>query len=214
VALDDSGRAQAEALAQRLAAVPLVAIRSSPVQRCLETAQILAAAPGPRGRQRSRPPVVVDEGLSEVDYGDWTDRPLRELARESLWDAVQAHPSAVTFPSGESLRGMQARAVDAVRSVDAAVAAAAGDGAVWVAVSHGDVIKAVLADALGVHLDAFQRIVVDPCSVSAVRFTGLRPFVLRTNDTGGDLGSLVPTRRRRRRSAQAVVGGGTGDAGR
>jgi broad specificity phosphatase PhoE len=114
---------------------------------------------------------------------------------------------------------MQHRAVAAVREHDAAVAAAHGDDAVWVAVSHGDVIKALLADALGMHLDAFQRIVVDPCSVSVVRYTPLRPFALRLNDTGGDLSGFAPAPRRGRRrpaarrrpaSSDAVVGGSAG----
>ena len=113
---------------------------------------------------------------------------------------------------------MQLRAVDAVRDWDARVAAEHGDGAVWVAVSHGDVIKALVADAAGSHLDAFQRIVVDPASVSVVRYTDLRPFVLRVNDTGGDLASLVPAPKRRGRgparsrkpSSDAAVGGGAG----
>ena len=108
---------------------------------------------------------------------------------------------------------MQARAVDAVREHDAASTAAHGDRRVWVAVSHGDVIKSVLADALGMHLDDFQRIVVDPASVSVVRYTPLRPFVLRVNDTGGDLACSGPaTQARRRRPASATpssaVGGG------
>jgi broad specificity phosphatase PhoE len=121
----------------------------------------------------------------------------------------------VTFPGGESLRAVQARAVDAARETNALVGAEHGDDAVWVAVSHGDVIKALLADALGMHLDEFQRIVVDPASVSVVRYTDLRPFVLRVNDTGGDLGALAPAPKRRRHSrakagSDAVVGGGAG----
>ena len=108
---------------------------------------------------------------------------------------------------------MQARAVDAVRRRDAAIAAEHGDGAVWVAVSHGDVIKAILADALGIHLDAFQRIMVDPASLSVVRYTPLRPFVVNMNTSAGDLSHLRPPPRRRRTrkvSSDAAVGGGVG----
>lgn len=214
VALDDTGRDQGAALAVRLGAVPLADVVSSPVQRCRETADLLTAVPGPRGRFRRRPDIALDERLAEADYGDWTNRTLRDLSREPLWRTVQSHPSAVTFPGGESLRAMQLRAVDAVRDHDARIAAGWGDSAVWVAVSHGDVIKAIIADALGVHLDAFQRIVVDPCSVCVVRYTPSRPYVLRLNDTGGDLAGLVAPRRRRRpagvRADDAVVGGGTG----
>jgi probable phosphomutase (TIGR03848 family) len=216
IGLDDTGRAQAQALAERLAPVPVAALVTSPLQRCRETTDALIAVPGPRGVARPAP--QVDERLGEARYGDWTGRPLKELAKEPLWRVVQAHPSGVTFPGelGESMLAMQLRAVEAVREHDAAVAKAHGDDAVWVAVSHGDVIKSVLADALGMHLDAFQRIVVDPCSVSVIRYTPLRPFALRTNDTGGDLSGLVPAARKRRRrrpaSSDAVVGGSAGTA--
>lgn len=215
VGLDDTGRAQAEAMARRVRAVPLAACVSSPLQRCRETAEILLGA-RPDGQ---RPPLATDDRLGECRYGDWTGRALKELAKEKLWRVVQAHPSAVTFPGaqGESMTAMQHRALSAVREHDAAVAAEHGDDAVWAAVSHGDVIKAVLADALGAHLDSFQRIVVDPAGVSVVRYTALRPFVVRLNDTGGDLSGLAPRRGRRRRrartSSDAAVGGGTGSAG-
>ena len=216
IGLDDTGLAQAQALAQRLAPVPVAAVVTSPLQRCRETADALRAVPGPRNAPRPEP--LVEDRLGEAHYGDWTGRLLKELAKEPLWRVVQAHPSAVTFPGehGESMLGMQVRAVEAVREHDAAVAREHGDDAVWVAVSHGDVIKSVLADALGMHLDAFQRLVVDPCSVSVVRYTALRPFALRVNDTGGDLAGLVPKprprRRRRPASSDAVVGGSTGTA--
>ncbi len=213
VSLDETGRKQAADLAARLAVVPLAALVSSPLDRCQQTAGALAAVPGPRAR--ARPDVVVDDRWGECRYGDWTGRELRSLVKEPLWKIVQQHPSAAVFPGpdGESMRSMQKRAVDAVRERDAQVAAEHGPDALWVAVSHGDVIKAVLADALGTHLDEFQRITVSPCSVSAVQYTPTRPFVLRTNDVGGDLSGLVPTRRRRpgRRSTRAVdaaVGGG------
>ncbi|MFC5999511.1 histidine phosphatase family protein [Quadrisphaera sp. GCM10027208] len=210
IGLDDTGRDQARALADRMAALPLREVLSSPLERCVRTAESIVATGGTR--TVPRPGLRVDERLAECDYGEWTGRSLRELAKDPMWPVVQAHPSAAVFPGGESMRAMQHRAVDAVREADARVEAEYGPDAVWVAVSHGDVIKAVLADALGAHLDAFQRVAVDPCSVSAVRYTPLRPFVLRLNDTG-DLGSLVPPRRRRRRSrreSEAAVGGGAG----
>jgi probable phosphomutase (TIGR03848 family) len=212
VELDDHGAAQARALAQRLAAVPLVAVISSPLERCRQTAELLTAVSGPKGR--SRPQVVADERLGECRYGDWTGRELKTLVKDPLWKVVQQHPSAAVFPGpeGESMRAMQQRALDAVRDWDARVAAEHGDDAVWVAVSHGDVIKSVLADAVGAHLDEFQRITVAPASVSAVRYTATRPFLLRSNDVGGDLAGFVPAARRRRRprssGTDAVVGGG------
>jgi probable phosphomutase (TIGR03848 family) len=216
VGLDESGVAQAAALARRLAVVPLAGLVTSPLDRCRQTAQALVGVPGPKGAPRPDP--VVDDRLGECRYGDWTGRTLKELAKEPLWRVVQAHPSAVTFPgeAGESMLTMQHRAVAAVREHDARLVAEHGDEAIWVAVSHGDVIKAVLADALGLHLDLFQRLVVDPCSVSVVRYTPLRPFALRVNDTGGDLCGLVPPprprRARRRRqdpveASDAVIGG-------
>jgi broad specificity phosphatase PhoE len=125
---------------------------------------------------------------------------------------VQAHPSAVVFPGpeGEPLAYTQTRAVAAVREVNARVEAEAGPDAVWLACSHGDVIKAIVADALGLHLDLFQRISADPCSVTVIRYTEMRPFVVRMNDTGGDVAALIPPKKRRRRKAasDATVGGG------
>jgi len=184
VGLDDHGRAQAEKLVDRLAELPLAAVVTSPLQRCQETVAPLLAA---RGLE-----ATVEDDLSEVDYGDWTGRKLGELGKEDLWKVVQAHPSAAVFPGGEGLAAMQARAVAAIRRQAARIGAEHGDRALWVACSHGDVIKAAVADALGLHLDSFQRIVVDPCSVSVISYTPTRPFVVRVNDTGGDLSALVP----------------------
>jgi probable phosphomutase (TIGR03848 family) len=219
VHLDERGQEQAAAVAARLSTLPIAHIATSPLERCQETAAAVAAVGGPppkAGQPRTpRPAPVADERWGECQYGDWTGQPLSTLAKDPLWKVVQAHASAVTFPGGESLRAVQARVVDAARETNARVAADHGDGAVWVAVSHGDVIKALLADALGMHLDEFQRIIVDPASVSVVRYTALRPFVLRVNDTGGDLSGLAPPRARRRRGkakadSDAVVGGGAG----
>jgi probable phosphomutase (TIGR03848 family) len=213
VGLDEVGRAQVAGLAGRVGVLPLAAVVSSPLQRCQETTAALVAVPGPGGAPR--PGVRLDDRLGECHYGDWTGRALKDLTKDPLWRVVQAHPSAMTFPGGESMLGMQVRAVEAVREHDRAVAAQHGDDAIWVAVSHGDVIKAVLADALGMHLDAFQRLIVDPASVSVVRYTALRPFAVRVNDGSGDLAALAPParpRRGRRRpaSSDAVVGGSAG----
>ena len=214
VRLDDTGMAQAERTAARLAAVPLVAVVSSPLERCRQTAQSVVRAQ--TAAQTAALRVATDRGLTECDYGEWQGRPLKELAKEPLWKVVQSQPSAATFPGGESLASMQARVVDAVRRRDAAVEAEHGPAAVWVAVSHGDLVKAVLADALGMHLDLFQRLHVDPASVSIVRYTSTRPFVLATNTHDGDLSWLVPPPAKKGRSRKAppstdaAVGGGAG----
>jgi probable phosphomutase (TIGR03848 family) len=202
VHLDDRGRAQAEAVAERLKPLPLTAIVSSPLDRCLDTAGIIAA-----GRDQE---IEVERRIGECRYGDWTGRPLKELLKEPLWKVVQAHPSAAVFPGpeGEGLADTQSRAVAAVRDWNVKL----GPDATWLACSHGDVIKAIAADALGMHLDLFQRITIDPCSVTVIRYESLRPFVLRLNDTGGNIESLLPPKkgRRRKRSSDATVGGGAG----
>jgi probable phosphomutase (TIGR03848 family) len=205
VELDETGRAQAVAVGARLRAVPLAAVVTSPLIRCRQTLDLALPGVAP----------VVEEGLVECDYGAWEGQPLKKLAKDPLWPVVQQHPSAVVFPGGEAMAAMAGRAVAAVRAWDARITAEHGPEALWVACSHGDVIKAIVADALGVHLDLFQRIVADPASVTAIRYTPVRPFVVRLNDSGGDLTDLVlPKRRRRRRSAaaesDAAVGGGAG----
>ena len=203
VRLDDTGEAQAQAVAQRLSGVPLAAVVSSPLERCQQTAGAVVG---------DRPLTMhTDDRLGEARYGDWTGRAIKELAKEPLWKVVQQHPSAAVFPGpeGEGLAQTQARAVAAVREWNATL----GPDAVWLACSHGDVIKAVLADAFGMHLDSFQRIVVDPASVSVISYTDTRPFVVRVNDIGGDLSGLVPPKKkrgRRKASSDAVVGGGAG----
>lgn len=179
VDLDDKGREQAAELTTRLAELPLKALVTSPLLRCRRTVEPLAAALGLQP--------VIDERLSEVDYGQWTGRKIAELAKEPLWTVVQAHPSAAVFPDGEGLAQVQTRAVAAVRDHDRRLADQHGGDAVWLACTHGDVIKAVVADALGNHLDSFQRITADPASMSVIRYTQLRPFVLHVNHTGARL---------------------------
>jgi probable phosphomutase (TIGR03848 family) len=184
IPLDDRGREQASAVGVRLAPAHLDAIISSPLQRCQETAALIAAA-----RDDGPAQLRVDDRLGECHYGDWTGQPLRRLAAEPLWKVVQAHPSAVRFPGkdGESMLEMQQRAVGAIRDWNAEL----GRDARYLVCSHGDVIKAILADSLGMHLDMYQRIQVDPCSVSVIRYTPLRPFVLRMNDAGADVAALL-----------------------
>ena len=184
IGLDDRGQGQAAAVGARLAEVPLDAIVSSPLQRCQETATAIAAA-----RNGNQVAVTQDDRFAEVAYGDWTGKPIKRLVKEPLWRVVQAHPSAVRFPGpdGESLPGVQERAVAAIRDWNARL----GPKAVYLVCSHGDVIKSIIADSLGLHLDMFQRIQVDPCSVTVIRYTPLRPFVLRMNDTGAGLGGLA-----------------------
>jgi probable phosphomutase (TIGR03848 family) len=202
--LDDRGRKQAAAVAERIAVLPLTAILTSPLERCVETADIIAGAQEAAGRLPER---YVDERIIECRYGDWTGKAIKDLVKDPMWKTVQTQPSAARFPGGESLGEVSARAIDAIREWDTKL----GEDAIWVACSHGDVIKAILADALGLHLDQFQRIVVDPCSVSIVRYTSTRPYVLRSNDVGSPLDAFVPPKRRpRKRSSDATVGGGTG----
>ncbi len=218
VHLDDVGREQAARVAERLRGVALAGILSSPLARCRETADALAD--GSDGLE-----VLVEEDLGECRYGAWTGRPLAELANEDLWRTVQDHPSRVAFPSsseypGESLAAMSHRAVRAVRAQDDRIREVHGDRAVWVAVTHGDVIKAVLADAVGAHLDHFQRFRADPASVSAVLYSSRRPFLVVANDTGDDLARLTPPPPRTpvedgaptggEADGDAAVGGGAG----
>ncbi|MFJ6456044.1 histidine phosphatase family protein [Paenarthrobacter sp. NPDC091669] len=200
VSLDQTGREQAALAADRLAAVPLVGVVTSPLERCRETAELILA------HQAGSPHAPVEIDITECDYGKWQGRMLSELATEDLWPVVQTQPSAVVFPGGESMAAMQARSVAAIRRHDAAFEAEHGPGAVWVAVSHGDIIKSILADALGMHLDLFQRINVGPASVSIVRYGADRPSVYATNTDAGDLSWLSNGIH----SGDAPVGGGAG----
>ena len=205
VGLDDRGRAQAATAAARIAALPVTTIVTSPLDRCLQTAEAVLGAQREAGRD---PAWVVDERVVECDYGDWTGQAIKDLVKTPTWKLVQTQPSAVRFPGGETAVAMSGRAVDAVRTLVAGLQ----DNDIAVVCSHGDLIKAILADALGLHLDQFQRIVADPCSVSVVRYTDTRPYVLRTNDVSGDLSAFAPPKRRRRAAADpgATIGGGAG----
>lgn len=214
IGLDDRGQAQAKALAERLSPVPLTAIVTSPLDRCQQTAEAIAAT-----RDGTGPQPVTDDRVGECRYGDWTGKELRELAKDPLWPVVQQHPSAVHFPgpAGESMLGMQHRAVSAIRDWNARL----GEDATYVVCSHGDIIKAIVADALGLHLDMFQRIQADPCSLTVIRYARLRPFLIRLNDVGGAVADLLPHPKEGKgddgdngvSESDAAVGGGAGSAG-
>ena len=184
VNLDKIGRDQAARTGERLAVVPLVGVVSSPLERCRQTSRIILDL------QTGSPVTPIENDITECDYGQWQGRALGELAKEDLWSVVQNRPSAVVFPGGESMIAMQARSVAAIRRHDAVFEAQHGPGAVWVAVSHGDIIKSILADALGMHLDLFQRININPASISIVRYRVDRPDVVATNTDAGDLSWL------------------------
>jgi probable phosphoglycerate mutase len=182
--LADKGRQQAERVAERIAALQtdtrkVAAVYASPLERTQETAQPIARALGLRVRR--------NQGLLEADFGDWTGAELKRLYKKPEWRTVQRNPSGFRFPGGESFTEMQTRICGAVDRLRAAHA-----GETIVAVSHADPIKAAVAHAMGTHLDLFQRIVVSPCSVSAVLYSVDGPVVLAVNSTG-DLTALAPS---------------------
>jgi probable phosphoglycerate mutase len=179
--LSDTGRAQAETVARRVAALSKAptAIYASPLERTRETAAPIARALGLR--VRSAP------GLIELDVGDWTEQPLARLQRSREWPTVQRWPGGFRFPGGESFAEMTVRAMEAVLGL-----VEAHPGETVVAVSHADPIKAVVAAAAGVPLDLMQRLVISPCSVSALLFTAGGPVVLCMNSTGA-LDELAPS---------------------
>ena len=178
--LSDDGRKQASAVAERLATLPKVdAVYASPLERTRETAAPIAKTHGLRVR--------TNRGLLEVDIGEWTGWELKKAAKTEEWKAVQKRPSAFRFPGGESFLEMQGRIVDAIERIRAD-----HPGGTVVAVSHADPIKAAAADAVGTPLDLFQRIVISPCSVTAILYGDSSPIALTVNSTG-DLKALAPS---------------------
>ncbi|PRY54880.1 putative phosphomutase (TIGR03848 family) [Knoellia remsis] len=213
VGLTDRGRGEVERLADRLADLEVVRVVSSPLQRCRETAELLLPSLGAVG-------VDVADDLGECHYGAWTGRRIAELTREPLWRTVQDDPASARFPdsetyAAESLREMSDRMVAAVTRLDAEVEAEHGADAVWVVVSHGDPIKAVVADAMGAGLPGLQRVHVDPASVSVVRRARDRGLVLAVNSSGDGLADRLralsaAAKRADVPDADSTVGGGTG----
>lgn len=190
-ALDDTGRQQAQAVGERLREVPLDVLVTSPQARAQQTASLVAG---------SRAQAQVDDHFAECDYGEWSGATLSELALEPAWETVQWLPSAAQFPAGETMAQMSHRATHGIQRL----VRTHPEAFIWV-VTHGDVIKAIVADALGTHLDHFQRIMIDTASVSVIHYTHRRPFVEKVNDTG----AIRLTRKPADKGSDAVVGGQT-----
>ncbi len=194
IALSEKGRTQAQELAIRLGELKVKELRVSPLQRCIETID-------PWVSTKSRIRRIEDHGITEVDYGKWSGRTLRSLSREKLWKIVQENPSRVFFPDGEGMANMQARAIESMHLA----LSSTGTGAV-VMVSHGDVIKALVAANLGMRLDDFQRIIIDPASVTLFDFSSKTPRLLLLNDSHTNIGDLGIASTKKR----LLVGGGSG----
>jgi probable phosphoglycerate mutase len=179
--LADTGLEQARRAAERLGVLARVdAVYASPLERTRETAAPIAAARNLK--------VQIDKGLLECDFGQWTGAELKQLMKLPEWNTVQRAPSTFTFPGGESFTAMQSRIVGAIDRLRER-----HQGGVIVCVSHADPIKAAVAHALGTHLDLFQRIVISPCSVSAIAYHAGGPVVLTVNSTGGSVSELRPS---------------------
>jgi probable phosphomutase (TIGR03848 family) len=177
VVLDEVGRSSTNALAERLKGVNIAHVVSSPLERTRETASLLF---------KDSFDIALDDRLLECDYGDWQGAKLSELAVHELWPIVQQRPDEMIFPNGESMNDMSARASAAVREWDAKLTTEHGDKVVWVAVSHGDIIKAICADAMGLPLRKFQSLLIEPASVSVIHYSESGSAVSKLNDTGSE----------------------------
>ncbi|NBX70788.1 MAG: MSMEG_4193 family putative phosphomutase [Actinobacteria bacterium] len=195
VHLDEHGQKSAAELAIHLGALPIVKVLVSPLERTQQTADLIFA---------DRFPIEIESRITECDYGDWQGRLLSELATETLWKTVQNEPDQMIFPNGESMQQMSDRAVAAIREWDAQLSAEHGSEVIWAAVSHGDVIKAICADALSLPLRNFQRISIEPSSVSLVQYRSESAQVHKLNDTGFQ---WVQALNKIAQSKEATVGG-------
>ena len=192
IPLSAQGVKEARALGERLAGVPLAGIISSPIQRCLETVELIRSTRS--ANIPARPEVVLEERLTEVDYGAWTGKELKVLAKDPLWETVQRQPSAMQFPEGESLRAAATRASEAIRELGKRFK----QDEIWLAASHGDIIKAIVSEATGAPLDLFQRIAIDPASITVIRFGAERPTILRLNESAAGIASLFTPKEQRK----------------
>ena len=194
VHLSKSGQEQAERLAERLGKLTIAQVQVSPMDRCSET---LAPWLTKYGKGVT---VTLEPNLVEVDYGKWSGKKLATLSRAKLWRKVQGQPSAVTFPDGESLARMQVRAMQTVHDFFAS------DQEMTIMVSHGDVIKAIVASSMGMHLDDFQRIVIDPASITILESNGGAIRLTRLNDSDSSVSELLQSKSKRGH----LLGGGKG----
>jgi len=199
VHLSEKGEEQSEHLTVRLGNFPVATLRISPMERCFETISPWINSIVLPNNPRFEP--MIDQELTEVDYGSWSGKKLAVLSKNKLWKTVQEAPSRMYFPSGEGIAQMQSRAMT---SVHEAVSTKAKGAAVIV--SHGDVIKSIVASALGMHLDEFQRIVIDPASISILDFSTTKPRVLLLNDSRSVVTELLVAPKR----AKNLLGGGSG----
>jgi probable phosphoglycerate mutase len=199
VHLSEKGCAQAENLAVRLGNFPVSNLRISPMERCFETISPWINSVVLANNPKFEP--IIDPELTEVDYGTWSGKKLIALSKNKLWKTVQESPSRMYFPHGEGIAQMQARAMTSVHRA----VSAKGKGTA-VIVSHGDVIKSIVASALGMHLDEFQRIIIDPASISILDFSSTKPRTLLLNDSRSVITELLVTPKR----AKNLLGGGSG----
>lgn len=186
IELDDTGRSQAMSVGERIRGVQLDAVVHSPMLRCQQTAELATQSSG------LHTSIEVEDGITECDYGEWTGRPLSELARESLWTTIQQTPSTVRFPGGEAMADMQRRCCEAVVEWNRRL----GPDATWMLVSHADPIKAIISDALAQPFDAFQRLMIDPASISVLHFPSGddgpgTPVLVSMNSTSGQVRSMT-----------------------
>ena len=199
VHLSAKGLKQAEQLSERLGSFPVAQLRISPMERCFETISPWLNTYAPKSNSKLEP--ITDPMINEVDYGDWSGKRLATLSRKKEWKTVQESPSRMYFPGGEGIAAMQARVMKSVHEV-----ASLPDSKVAVFVSHGDVIKSIVASALGMHLDEFQRIIIDPASVSVIEYNSVKPRILLVNDTRAVVTDLLKAPKR----SKNLLGGGSG----
>ena len=197
--LSEKGIKQSQQLSERLGNFAVAQLRVSPMERCFETISPWLNDVVLKNSPDFEP--IIDPSLNEVDYGDWSGKKLITLARKKEWRTVQESPSRMYFPGGEGIAGMQSRAMSVVHEL-----AKLPDSKTAVIVSHGDVIKSIVASALGTHLDEFQRIFIDPASVSVLDYSGVKPRVLLLNDTRAVVTDLLQAPKRSRN----LLGGGAG----